>query len=61
MAKLIGRRRFLERNGELKAKESIYVYLSEIAKYVLLGSIKPKPGVKVEYVIDSIIHKILGA
>lgn len=61
IAKLIGRRRLLERKGELKARESIYGYLSDVARYVLLGSIKPKPGVKVEQVIDNIIHKILGA
>ncbi len=61
IAKLIGRRRFLERKGEIKEKESIYIYLSEITKHVLLGSIKPKPGVKVENIIDNIINKTLGA
>ncbi|MHA1489472.1 MAG: AAA family ATPase [Promethearchaeota archaeon] len=59
IAKLLGRRRLLEK--EKKEKESVYVYLSEIARYVLLGSIKPKPGVKVDNIIESIIHKTLGA
>jgi len=42
----------------VKEKESVYVILSEIARHVLLGSLKPKPGVKVESVIENImIHK----
>ena len=44
----------------MKEKESVYVYLSEIARHVLLGSLKPKPGVKVETVIENIILKTLG-
>lgn len=60
MAKLLGRRRQIEKENKIKEKESTYVYLSEIAKNVLLGSIKPKPGVKVENVIENIIHKTLG-
>ncbi len=61
IAKLLGRRRLLEKEKKVKEKESVYVYLSEIARYVLLGSIKPKPGVKVDNIIESIIHKTLGA
>lgn len=60
IAKLLGRRRFLEEKGAVKEKESTYEYLSEITKYVLLGSIKPKPGVKVEQIIDNIINKKLS-
>ena len=60
IAKLIARRRLLEKQGELKEPRSIYEHLSEITKHVLLGSIKPKPGVKVESIIDNIIHKTIG-
>jgi len=60
MAKLLGRRKQVEKDNKLIEKESIYTALSEIAKNVLLGSIKPKPGVKVENIIESIIHKTLG-
>ncbi|MFW9937405.1 MAG: AAA family ATPase [Candidatus Thorarchaeota archaeon] len=61
IAKLLGRRQFLEEKGKIKEKISVYEYLSEITKHVLLGSIKPKPGIKVENVIENIIHKTLGA
>ncbi|TFG12951.1 MAG: MoxR family ATPase [Promethearchaeota archaeon] len=61
IAKLLGRRRFLEEKGEIKEKTSVYEYLSDISKHVLLGSIKPKPGVKVEHIIEGIINKTLGA
>jgi len=61
MAKLLGRKRNVEREEKVKEKESVYVHLSDIAKHVLLGSIKPKPGVKVQEIIDSIINKTLGA
>ena len=47
--------------GEIKESISIHEYLSQITQNVLLGSIKPKPGTKVENIIDSIIHKTLGA
>ncbi|MBD3256374.1 MAG: AAA domain-containing protein [Candidatus Lokiarchaeota archaeon] len=60
VAKLLGRRRYLEREGKLTQEISIYEHLADIAKHVLLGSIKPKPGVKVEHIIDSIINKTLG-
>jgi len=60
IAKLLGRSRFLEEKGELKEKESPHDYLSEITKYVLLGSIKPKPGVNVEQIVDKIINKKLN-
>lgn len=60
IAKMLGRKRLLEKENKAEEKESIYVYLSEIAKHVLLGSIKPKPGVKVENIIENIIHKTLG-
>ncbi len=60
IAKLLARKRLLERKNKLKEKESVYVYLSEIARHVLLGSLKPKPGVKVEDVIENIILKTLG-
>ena len=60
IAKLLGRKRFQEEKGEIKDKKSIYEYLSDISKHVLLGSIKPKPGVKVEHIIDHIINKTLG-
>ena len=60
IAKLLGRKRYLEREQGIKEKESVYVYLSDIAHNVLLGSLKPKPGVKVEQVIDNIINKTLG-
>ena len=59
MAKLLGRRRLIEKEKK-EEKESVYVYLSDIARNVLLGSIKPKPGIKVENVIENIIQKTLG-
>ncbi|MFX1237706.1 MAG: AAA family ATPase [Promethearchaeota archaeon] len=61
MAKLLGRKRQVERDKGESEKESVYVYLSEIASHVLLGSIKPKPGVKAQDIIDRIINKTLGA
>ena len=61
MAKLLARKRSLEKSGDLKEKKSVYEYLSDISRNVLLGSIKPKPGVKAENVIENIIHKTLGA
>ncbi|MFX1587426.1 MAG: AAA family ATPase [Promethearchaeota archaeon] len=61
IAKMLGRRRFLEKEGKLKEGQSVYEYLSEISKYVLLGSIKPKPGIRVENIIENVIHKTLGA
>ncbi|MHA1670910.1 MAG: AAA family ATPase [Promethearchaeota archaeon] len=61
MAKLLARKRALEKSGELKEKKSVYEYLSNISRNVLLGSIKPKPGVKAENIIENIIHKTLGA
>jgi MoxR-like ATPase len=61
IAKLLGRRRYLEEIGDIKEKGSVYAYLSEISKHVLMGSIKPKPGVKVEQIIEGIINKTLGA
>ena len=61
ISKLLGRRRLLEKEKKVSDKESVYVLLSDIAKHVLLGSIKPKPGVKVDNIIESIIHKTLGA
>ncbi len=60
IAKLLARKRLIEKEKNIKEKESVYVYLSEIAHHVLLGSLKPKPGVKVEKVIENIIHKTLG-
>jgi MoxR-like ATPase len=60
IAKLLGRKRILEKEKKAEDKESVYVYLSDIAKHVLLGSIKPKPGVKVENIIENIVHKTLG-
>jgi MoxR-like ATPase len=60
IAKLLARRKFLEKKGEIKEKKSMYEYLSEITRHVLLGSIKPKPGIKVENIIENIIHKTLG-
>jgi len=61
IAKMLGRRRFLEKEGKLKEGQSVYEYLSEISKYVLLGSIRPKPGIRVESIIENVIHKTLGA
>jgi len=61
ISKLLARRRLVEKEKKVSDKESVYVLLSEISKHVLLGSIKPKPGVKVENIIESIIHKTLGA
>ncbi len=61
IAKMLARRRFLEKEGKLKEGQSVYEYLSEISKYVLLGSIKPKPGIRVENIIENVIHKTLGA
>ena len=59
MAKLLGRKRAQEKKKHLK-EESTNIYLSDIAKHVLLGSIKPKPGGNVERIITSIINKKLG-
>lgn len=59
IAKLLARRRDLEKKGKIE-EISLYEYLSEMSKHVLLGSIKPKPGVKVENIIENIIHKTLG-
>ena len=59
MAKLLGRQRALEKEKNVVGKES-YFYLSDIAKNVLLGSLKPKPGVKVENIVDGIIARTLG-
>jgi MoxR-like ATPase len=61
VAKLLARRRILEKEKIVKENKSVYEYLSEISRHVLLGSIKPKPGIKVENVIENIIHKTLGA
>jgi MoxR-like ATPase len=60
IAKLFARRKFLEKKGEIKEKKTMYEYLSEITRHVLLGSIKPKPGIKVENIIENVIHKTLG-
>ncbi|TFF89819.1 MAG: MoxR family ATPase [Promethearchaeota archaeon] len=60
IAKLLGRRRYLEDQGAIKEDETVYSHLTDISKHVLLGSIKPKPGVKVEQVINRIINKTLG-
>jgi len=59
MAKLLGRKRRLEKEDNLK-EEPTNIYLSEIAKHVLLGSIKPKPGGNVEHIINNIINRKLG-
>jgi len=59
MAKLLGRKRAQEKKEHLK-EESTSIYLSEIAKNVLLGSIKPKPGGNVEQIITGIINKKFG-
>jgi MoxR-like ATPase len=60
IAKLLGRRRYLEEQGVLENEDSVYNHLADISKHVLLGSIKPKPGVKVENIIEGIINKTLG-
>ncbi|TFF99562.1 MAG: MoxR family ATPase [Promethearchaeota archaeon] len=59
MAKLLGRQRALEKEKKISEKDS-YFYLSDIAKHVLLGSLKPKPGMKVEDIVESIIARTLG-
>ena len=59
MAKLLGRKRAQEKKEHLM-EESTSIYLSEIAKNVLLGSIKPKPGGNVEQIITGIINKKFG-
>ena len=59
MAKLLGRKRAQEKKENLK-EESTSIYLSDIAKNVLLGSIKPKPGGNVEQIITNIINKKFG-
>ncbi|MFX0188122.1 MAG: AAA family ATPase [Candidatus Hodarchaeota archaeon] len=59
MAKLLGRKRVLEKEKKVNEKDS-YIYLSEIARNVLLGSLKPKPGMKVEDIVDGIIARTLG-
>jgi MoxR-like ATPase len=61
MAKLLGRRRALEVENKVEEKAPVNVILSDIAKNVLIGSIKPKPGVNVDDIIDMLINKILGA
>ncbi|MHA1782123.1 MAG: AAA family ATPase, partial [Promethearchaeota archaeon] len=43
IAKLLARRKLLEKQGIIKENISIYEYLSDITRHVLLGSIKPKP------------------
>ncbi len=60
IAKLLGRKRYIEKQKGVHEGASAYTYLSEIAKNVLLGSIKPKPGVKVEEVIEHVVRKTLG-
>ncbi len=60
MAKLLGRKRALEKQGDVQEKKSAYIHLSEISRNVLLGSVKPKPGVDVEDVVNNIINKLLG-
>ena len=60
IAELLGRKKYVERQKGLSETDT-YDYLSHIAKHVLLGSIKPKPGMKVESIIDNIIRKTLGA
>jgi len=60
IAKLLARRKLLEKQGIIKENISIYEYLSDITRHVLLGSIKPKPGIRVENIIENIIHKTLG-
>ncbi len=60
MAKLLGRRKLVEKDKKESEKESVYTSLAEIANNVLLGSLKPKPGVKVENIIENIIHRTLG-
>ena len=59
MAKLLGRRKALQEEGKLEVREPS-IHLSDIAKHVLLGSIKPKPGGNVEHIINGIIRKTLG-
>ncbi|TXT67035.1 MAG: AAA domain (Dynein-related subfamily) [Promethearchaeota archaeon] len=60
IAKLLGRKRYLEEKGVLKDQDSVYNHLADISKHVLLGSIKPKPGVKVDTIIEGIINKTIG-
>ncbi len=59
MAKLLGHQRALEKEKKISEKDS-YSYLSDIAKHVLLGSLKPKPGMKVEDIVEGIIARTLG-
>ena len=59
MAKLLGRKRAIEREKDVSAKDSS-VYISDIARNVLLGSLKPKPGMKAEDIVESIIARTLG-
>jgi len=59
IAKLLGRKRALEKEKSITGKDS-YFYLSDIARHVLLGSLKPKPGIKVEDIVESIIARTLG-
>ncbi|MHA1271985.1 MAG: AAA family ATPase [Promethearchaeota archaeon] len=54
MAKLVG-----VISSQNKNIDSSHV-LKEVAKYVLKGAIQPKPGVKIENVVKSIIAQILG-
>jgi len=59
MAKLLARKRAVEKEKNLTAKDT-FLYISEIARNVLLGSLKAKPGMKVEDIVESIIKKTLG-
>jgi MoxR-like ATPase len=59
MAKLLARKRAVEKEKNLRAKDT-FIYVSEIARNVLLGSLKAKPGMKVEDIVESIIKKTLG-
>jgi len=61
MAKLLGRKRSEEKEKDVKEGASVNVLLSDIAKNVLIGSIKPKPGVNSDEVVKLLINKILGA
>ncbi|HEY0087704.1 MAG TPA: MoxR family ATPase [Candidatus Lokiarchaeia archaeon] len=59
MAKLLARKRAIEKEKNLTAKDT-FLHVSEIARNVLLGSLKAKPGMKVEDIVESIIKKTLG-
>lgn len=60
MAKLLGRKRALENEKGVKENASINVLLSDIAKNVLIGSIKPRPGIISDDIIEMLSNKILG-